>query len=89
MGRKKGLNFSDVTLVSDGDIAINVHHYGNFRLLNQKRRQVQKYKNLLSRTGSFMPLGIHQLLYSTTLLLLLEMTKSRKETSSKIQKFIE
>ena len=31
-------------------------------LINQERRQVQKYKNLLSRTGSFMPLGIHQLL---------------------------
>ena len=24
-------------------------------IINQKRRQVQKYKNLLSRTGSFMP----------------------------------
>ena len=31
-------------------------------MLNQERRQVRKYKNLLSRTGSFMPLGIHQLL---------------------------
>ena len=36
---------------------------GNKRLLvlHQKRRQVQKYK-ILSRTGSFMPFGFHQLL---------------------------
>ena len=33
-------------------------------MINQERRQVQKYKNLLSRTGSFMPFGIHQLLSS-------------------------
>ena len=30
-------------------------------MINQERRQVQKYKNLLSRTDSFTPLGIHQL----------------------------
>ena len=29
---RKGLIFSDVTLVCDDDIAINVDHYGNFRL---------------------------------------------------------
>ena len=32
LGRRKGLNFSDVTLVSDDDIEINVDNCGNFRL---------------------------------------------------------
>ena len=44
-------------------LVTKIEDLGYWDKINQERRQVQKYENLLSRTGSFMPLGIHQLLF--------------------------